>query len=321
MSKKDSFWFRHDANSGRGMRMLKMKRIHGFWGVGVYWEVVEMLRMHDRYKHQADELSLQMLAELIHCDVPKFLTFFKDSVGLGLIQRNKTHFWVEALCENMKAWDSAKNAGIQSGKARSRNKKIPVITNPLPTDRPTDREPKTRVEENIKEESGNTHTSDSLKNEEQENKKSSGAQGQGDSQTLNSGAEQRSETTLFQKASPGHPKSHTGPNQSGDRTGVVVHYRRLADSPVQLEAFCMGARRLKLFPPTMEANECRKALLKIAEEFQEEFDRTSPGADFTKFGYRLNDHIKKLASDPERKPWEQPKITSLPYTLPVNPDA
>lgn len=120
---KDSYWFRHDSTAGRGIRMRKMAFIYGHWGKGIYWDVIEYLRDQSEYKFEYNDTSLQMLADIIGCkDAVKFVIWFNDCVKLDLLQTDSGLFFSNVLIENMITWESAKNAGIQSGKKRKERK-------------------------------------------------------------------------------------------------------------------------------------------------------------------------------------------------------
>jgi len=111
---KDSYWFRHDSTAGRGLRMRKMAHIHGHWGKGVYWDVIEILRDQSNYCFDYDDSSLQMLADLIGCkDVPKFITWMRDCVQLDLLQVQDDKFYSSVLCENMGKWEIKKRNGSE----------------------------------------------------------------------------------------------------------------------------------------------------------------------------------------------------------------
>lgn len=112
MSKKDSYWFKHDSTSGRGLRMRKMAHIYGHWGKGIYWDVIEILRDQSNYCFESDDSSLQMLADLIGCkDDIKFLTWFRDCVKFELFTIQENKFYSEVLCENMAVWETKKANG------------------------------------------------------------------------------------------------------------------------------------------------------------------------------------------------------------------
>ncbi|MEP7358120.1 MAG: conserved phage C-terminal domain-containing protein [Anaerolineales bacterium] len=118
---KDAYWFRHDAGAGRGTRMRKMQHIYGHWGKGVYWDVIEMLREQDEYKHESDDSSLQMLCDLIGCkDEVKFLNWFKDCIKFELFVEKYGFFMSSVLCENMQKWEQKKASGSEGGKETKR---------------------------------------------------------------------------------------------------------------------------------------------------------------------------------------------------------
>lgn len=120
---KDAFWFRHDSSAGRDMKLLKIKGIHTHWGVGVFWEVIEVLRDQDGYKHECDESSLQLLCSLIGCnDVPKFLSWYRDTIRFKLFSEKDGFFFSESLIARMRKWESTKDNGSKGGIKKKINK-------------------------------------------------------------------------------------------------------------------------------------------------------------------------------------------------------
>ena len=90
MSKKDSFWFRHDCTAGRALKMRKMAFVYGHWGKGIYWDVIEILRDQEKYRYSSDEFDLRMLCDLIGCkDESKFLNWFNDCLKFELLEHLK----------------------------------------------------------------------------------------------------------------------------------------------------------------------------------------------------------------------------------------
>lgn len=130
---KDSYWFKHDSTSGRGLRIKKIQHIYGHWGKGVYWDVIEVLREQDNYTFESDESSLQMLAELIGLkEFEKFNNWFKDCLKLGLFKIENNRFFSEVLIENMSNWESKKSNGNKGG----RPPKTETITETKPKHKP-----------------------------------------------------------------------------------------------------------------------------------------------------------------------------------------
>lgn len=152
------------------------------------------------------------------------------------------------------------------------------------------------------EQSESTHT---LFNEETESEKGSGQAGE-------------SKVPAYAKSSELSPHK---PGQTSP-SFPTRHWERLKGAPMQLEAFAMSARKLGIFSSTMSAQDCTDSIIKIAKDYYEtEFLQVAPESDYRIFGYKLTDHLKKMAQDPNRKPWDPPKVNSLNYSLPVNPNA
>lgn len=148
---KDSYWFKHDSTAGRGTRMRKMAFIYGHWGKGVYWDVIELLRDQSNYSYPANEFDLKMLADLIGCkDETKFLNWYADCVKFELFIEHESMFFSQVLCDNMKRWESSRNAGLMGGRPKSNNlnKTIP-ITKTKPKAKPKQKH--NRIEDDIRE--------------------------------------------------------------------------------------------------------------------------------------------------------------------------
>ena len=118
---KDSYWFKHDCSAGRGTKIRKIQFIYGHEGKGLYWDVIEVLREQNGYKHESDEMSLRMLCDLIGFkDFKRFNNWFNDCVKYGLLINEKGYFYSQVLSENMKSWESKKSNGSKGGRPKSK---------------------------------------------------------------------------------------------------------------------------------------------------------------------------------------------------------
>lgn len=121
MSKKDSYWFKHDSTAGRGLRLRKIAHIYGHWGKGVYWDVIEVLREQSNYCFNSDDSSLHFLSDLIGCkDTQKFINWFNDCIKIDLFKVDNNMFFSEILCENMSVWEIKKHNGNQGGRPKKK---------------------------------------------------------------------------------------------------------------------------------------------------------------------------------------------------------
>ena len=126
MSEKDSYWFRHDASAGRGLKMRKMAHIYSHWGKGIYWDVVEILRDQTDYKFESDDSSLQLLCDLVGCRTEsRFLSWFRDCLRIGLFIEEEGFFFCPPLSKNMVRWEASKNNGSKGGRPPKEPKSKP----------------------------------------------------------------------------------------------------------------------------------------------------------------------------------------------------
>ena len=105
---KDSYWFKHDSTASRDLKMMKLKAIYGHFGIGLFWCLVEVLREQNHYRWSDDEASLQILAKIIDCDLPKFNGFITDCKRIDLIKSDGKHIYSQRLIDDMVTWESKK---------------------------------------------------------------------------------------------------------------------------------------------------------------------------------------------------------------------
>lgn len=103
---KDAFWFKHDSNASRDLRLMQIKAIYGLEGLGVFWSIVEVLREQKGYKWE--EKQVNILAKIIDCDVQKLNNFLTDCKRISLFSFENGHIFSNRLIKDMKVWESKK---------------------------------------------------------------------------------------------------------------------------------------------------------------------------------------------------------------------
>lgn len=137
---KDSFWFKHDSNALRDMKLMKVKALYDFWGIGLYWSVIEILREQDGYKFQSDESGLDLVCSLVSClDSIRFHNWFNDCVKFGLFKIDNGYFYSNSLVERMKNWEILKSNGSKGGRPPKPKMKPEVKPEYKPEDKPLDK--------------------------------------------------------------------------------------------------------------------------------------------------------------------------------------
>lgn len=122
---KDAYWFTHDSNAGRDFKLLKIKIMFTHWGIGIFWEVIEILREQKNYCYPCDESNMQMLSQIIGCgDFVKFKNWYSESKKLGLFKERDGLFFSESLLERMAVWEVKKLNGSKGGRGNKANRKL-----------------------------------------------------------------------------------------------------------------------------------------------------------------------------------------------------
>lgn len=149
---KDVFWFKHDCNAHRDIKIRKIIHLYGFWGYGIFWAVIEVLREQDNYSWDKDDSSLQMLADVIGCkDDKKFISWYRDCIKFGLFEETLKQFCSNSLKDRMEVWETKKENGKKGGRPPKKNR---TETEPI-TELKPDENHKRREEKSIEEKRGN----------------------------------------------------------------------------------------------------------------------------------------------------------------------
>lgn len=116
---KDAFYFKHDSNARMDPKCIRLRRIAGLAGYGLFWCVIEMLREAEDYRlpiHVIEDIVYEMRAEQKHFDA-----IFES----GLLVKDEKFFWSTSLFARMESLEEkreqARQAGIKSAESK-RNK-------------------------------------------------------------------------------------------------------------------------------------------------------------------------------------------------------
>ncbi len=118
---KDTFWFRHDSNARNDPKLVKLRRLSGVEGIGLFWCVIEMLRESETYT--LEESHIDDIVYDLRIDKKVFDNLFE----CGLFTLDNGVFYSKSLLERMRALDVVKEkrrkAGAKGGKAKADNSK------------------------------------------------------------------------------------------------------------------------------------------------------------------------------------------------------
>lgn len=119
----DSYWFRHNANRSRQIDLLKIRAIYDYWGIGLYWSILEYLREQEEYKCDASESGLQLLAGVLFCEENKFNNYINDCKKYGIFRIESGFLVCDYLLQNMQKWEIKKRNGSERKAKPKRNGK------------------------------------------------------------------------------------------------------------------------------------------------------------------------------------------------------
>ena len=109
---KDAYYFRHDSNAHRDMKMVALRRAHGMAGYGVFWLLVEVMREQTEYK-----IMRQQIPDLAYdFRVDDLENIVNTCCNLGLFVCDGDEIWAPALCRNMEAVEEKRHRAKEAGK-------------------------------------------------------------------------------------------------------------------------------------------------------------------------------------------------------------
>lgn len=120
---KDAYWFPHDSNAHTDPKMVKLLRLSGWAGHGVYWMMVGLLRSENEAGYK---LPLDYIDDL--CFSMRIEREIIDAVFESkLLQDDGEMFWSESLIRRMSEWDEKRkrrvDAGRKGGQAKAKAKR------------------------------------------------------------------------------------------------------------------------------------------------------------------------------------------------------
>lgn len=121
---KDAYWFPHDSNAHGDGKCVRLRRIMGWEGYGLYWGLIEKLR--DAAGYRLPVAILEDLAYEFHIEFPKL----QDIVNSDLFQKDEDHFRSDSLIRRMARMDAARERNAEKGRKSAERRKKPESVQP-----------------------------------------------------------------------------------------------------------------------------------------------------------------------------------------------
>lgn len=119
--KKDAYYFSHDSNARHDPKLSALRAKYGWFGYGVYWAIIEVLRDQRDYKYPKElryglALATSYDPNSQECDPIKFDDFLTDLIALGLLKVDENSIYSESLISRMVALNESRERLSEAGK-------------------------------------------------------------------------------------------------------------------------------------------------------------------------------------------------------------
>lgn len=101
----------HDANAGSNLRLMIMVQEEGMKGYGIYWTLLEFLRLQTGYKANLKVISILAQKARVTTATLKRIIY-----NYALFEVDETSFSSPGLCRRMEPWDAQQEAKRESGR-------------------------------------------------------------------------------------------------------------------------------------------------------------------------------------------------------------
>jgi hypothetical protein len=116
VKENDARWFKHDSNARLDPKSVRLRRIGGMAGYGLFWCVVELLREAHDYK-----IPLEAIPDIcfeVRVEEKDFDALF----DCGLLIKNETYFFSASLLQRMSVYDTKREQTSNAGKASAQKR-------------------------------------------------------------------------------------------------------------------------------------------------------------------------------------------------------
>ena len=123
---KDAYWFRHDSNARNDAKIVRLRRLCGLEGLGLYWCVIECLRESEGYTlpiSSIDDFCYELRTERSN---------FDKLVDCELLTISDDVFYSESLMKRMSKYDELCKKRKENGKKGGLAKAKQVLSKSLP---------------------------------------------------------------------------------------------------------------------------------------------------------------------------------------------
>lgn len=118
MSKRQRFFFPHEANVLNNFSLRSMFRKYGATGYGMWWLLVESLSRAAQYRIDiANDENIEDLSDYMRCDEDAVRTFIHECIHrYKLLHTDGQYIWCPQLTEDMEYWEEKRRILSERGR-------------------------------------------------------------------------------------------------------------------------------------------------------------------------------------------------------------
>jgi hypothetical protein len=118
MSKRQRFFFPHEANVLNNFSLRSMFRKYGATGYGMWWLLVESLSRAAQYRIDiANDENIEDLCDYMRCDEDAVRAFIHECIHrYKLLHTDGQYIWSPQLTEDMEYWEEKRRILSERGR-------------------------------------------------------------------------------------------------------------------------------------------------------------------------------------------------------------
>jgi len=120
--KQVNYYFSHDGDAFHDRKIIAMRTKYGVAGYGLYWYIIEQMRMETGYKLPIND---EYLLPSIRKEIPEICIeeYLSDCVNIGLFVKDDEYIWSESFLERMEIMEQKLNRNRTNGRLGGRPSK------------------------------------------------------------------------------------------------------------------------------------------------------------------------------------------------------
>lgn len=115
----DEVYFSHDADARNDLKILAMRNDFGLKGYGLFWAIIEFMRMETGYRLKQEDCTWKGIAKQMDCKPELVEDFVMKSIKeYHLFESDDEYFWSESLLRRMEKRDEIKKKRQDAARKR-----------------------------------------------------------------------------------------------------------------------------------------------------------------------------------------------------------